>query len=183
MIPEEQIKPANRFLYAQTFLSDKTIRKWQKRAKERCSGKKIMEVPYGNFINWRRSENEIAVFTMYAYADFQIPKSYDCIFDYHAPEQNMYAKFVLSQSICEGWFPVGFIECKHKHLCILTFENDVPSIFHKLIEEEAYNGSSKSNKPLGICDSNILPALLSDRRHQQLLRKKYGDDWHKYYEG
>lgn len=182
MIPEEQTDPASRFLYADTWLSDSTLAKWQHDAIARCKDKKRMEAPYQQFINWRRQENEVALFTSYAYADFRIPKQYDCIFDMHNPENNIRVHFTITQSIWEGWFPVDFIEARHKHLCILQFEEKPPAILFQLPEEEVYQETARSPNALGLCLHATVDALIKHRMHIAALKDRYGDKWEAYYD-
>lgn len=180
MFPEDKCHLANRFLYAETFLSDKTIKKWQKRAIQRCLDKKKMEIPYQQFINWRRQQNEVAVFTSYAYADFSIPKKYNCIFDFSNPEKYTQISYTISQSIWEGWFPVDFIEGGHKHLCILQFDQNPAELFIQLAEEEEYIKNPRIRNPLGLCEYNTLNALIQERIRVAELKELYGDKWEEH---
>jgi len=180
MLKEELCKPSEKFLQAVIVFSDKTIKAWKEETVKRCEDKE-KGIAYEKFLNWTRQENEIAVFTTYAYADFAIPKKFDCIFTNANAEVYVQAKFELTQSIFEGWYPSDFIEHGHKHLCILTFENQIPDIIKKLhYETEKYsNWVWDASKVLGLCQTTDIQSII-DRQLKEIKRKElYGDN--RYY--
>ena len=179
MRKEEDCKQSEKFLQAVMQFSDKTIKAWKAVTKERC---KIKDELYHKFINWERQQNEVAIFTTYAYADFSIPKKFDCIFSYDNPEIFIKINFTLNQSIWEGWFPCDSIENGHKHLCIFTFENIVPDILTKLhLETKKYsNWSWDAKNVLGICQVTDIQSII-DRRHKEIkLKEQYGENWYDF---
>ncbi len=177
MRTQKDINPSERFLQAVMQFSDKTIQLWKSETIRRCKDKDGL---YDKFINWKRQENEVAVFTMYAYADLFVPKTFDCIFFVDNPEVYNQTNFVLTQSIWEGWYPIDNIENEHKHLCILTFENQVPDILAQLhYETEKYSTwTVEGNKILGLCQMADLQSII-DRNHKQVrLKQLHGDNWY-----
>lgn len=105
MRTEEQCIPSERFLFADEYFSDKAVAIWQSECIKRCKDKQKEEA-YERYINWVRKENEIAVFTLYAYADFDIPKKFDIIFYLDNPSEFLKIDYELTQSIHEAWFPL-----------------------------------------------------------------------------
>lgn len=128
MRTEEQCKPNQRFLFSDEYFSDKAIAIWQSECVKRCKAKDKGNA-YEKYVNWTRQENEIAVFTLYAYADFNIPKQFDIIFHLDNPNEFLRIDYELTQSIYEAWFPSNTVEHGHKHLCIFSFDKTLPAIF------------------------------------------------------
>ncbi len=140
MQTETQAEPYERYLFAYGYFSDELIAAYKEKCMTRHEGKPKSEV-YQNFINWVRQENEIAVFTLYAYADLPVPKTFDIIFQIDNPENYVKEEYMLTQSIDHG----------HKHLCILKFNGKIPAIM-KLLDVEL--GQSTLNRNgLGFCSS------------------------------
>ncbi|OQP50880.1 hypothetical protein A4H97_03380 [Niastella yeongjuensis] len=159
MRSEEQCKPLERYLYVDSRWSEAAIEIWQKECIKRLATRE-KDSYYDKFINWKSRENEIAVFTLYAYADFPIPKRFDCIFQIGNPEIYINTEFQLTQSVWEGWFPIGNIDHGHKHLVVLEFVDKVPDIFNSLHLEN--NRSSTVPKPhlaLGLCQFSDLTEI------------------------
>jgi len=158
-----QTLPSERFLQAIMVISDETIAVWKKETIKRCMDKE-KGIAYEQFLNWKRKENEVAVFVTYAYASFDIPKRFDCIFPYTNPSSFIRADFVLTQAIFEASYPIEFIDSGHKYLCILTFENEVPDIFKMLHYEKETRTRWQWNpeKVVGLCQytdiENIIEA-------------------------
>jgi len=181
MQTEKDCKPSEKNLQAIIAFSDKAVKIIKDEIIERCKDKE-KGIAYEKFLNWTRQENEIAVFTSYAYADFSIPKKFDCIFSYDNPEVYIHIKFILTQSIFEGWYPSDFIDHGHKHLCILTFDNQIPDIFGKLhLENKNYLGLTWDiEKVLGLCQMADIQSII-DRQHKQTkLKKLHGDNWYHF---
>lgn len=174
-------KPYNRFLQAIMRFPDKRIAAFKKDVIARCKNKE-KDVTYKSFLNWSRQENEIAVFTTYAYSDLTVPKQFDCIFNYDNPEVYVEAKYTLTHSVWEGWYPISAIESGHKHLCILTFEHQIPDIIKDLHNEtnQHSNWTWDAKKVLGLCQLSDIRSII-DRRHlEQELIALHGDQWHLY---
>jgi hypothetical protein len=160
MLKAELCDPSERFLKAIMIFSDKKIESQKNEIIQICKDKE-KDIAYEKFINWTRQENEVAIFTTYAYADFSIPKEFDCIFNISNPEIYITNKFTLTQSIFEGWIPIDFIDHGHKHLCVLTFENQIPEILNQLhYETENYSTWVINTKEgLGICRLSDLQSI------------------------
>lgn len=166
MRTEEQSKPSQRFLFADEYFSDKAIAIWQNECVKRCKDKE-KGAAYEKYVNWTRKENEIAVFTLYAYADFSIPKKFDIIFHLDDPKEFLKIDYELIQSIHEAWFPLDTVDHGHKHLCIFTFDKSLPHILNTLHkEEEKFSTLAKGQKKLGFCNSKDFDAITKRlRRH------------------
>lgn len=183
MLKEELCKPSEKFLQAIMALSDKTIKACKDETIKRCKNKE-KNVAYEKFLSWTRQENEVAVFTTYAYADLDIPKQFNCIFHYDKPELYNQTNYTLTQSIFEGWYPMNRIDHGHKHLCILTFENSVPEIFNQLHYETKKDSTWAwdAQKILGLCQIADIQSII-DRHHKETeLKKLHGENWYEFYD-
>ena len=179
MQKEVNCKPSERFLQAVMKFSDKTIKAWKSETRRRCKERNEL---YGKFMNWERQENEVAVFTTYAYADLSIPKGFDCIFSYDNPTMYIQTAFVLTQSIWEGWYPIDNIEHGHKHLCILTFENQIPGILDQLhYETGKYSTWTWDDKKvLGLCQMTDIQSIIARQHKKTKLKELHGDNWNDF---
>lgn len=179
MLKEELCKPSERILQAIMVFSDKTIKYWKEETIKRCKEK---SVAYYRFLSWTRKENQVAVFTINAYADFDIPKQFDCIFSYGNAEMYVEAKFELTQSIFEAWYPSDFIDHGHKHLCILTFENEIPEIIKSLhYETEKYsNWPWDDSMILGLCQTADIQSIIDRQKKENKLKELYGESWYDF---
>lgn len=161
--------------------SDKTITEWKEETIQRCMDKG-KDIPYEMFVKWIRQENEVAVFTTYAYADFPIPKHFNCIFNFENPEIYLQTNFVLTQSIWEGWYPIDYIDHGHKHLCILKFENKVPDLLKQLhYETEKYSSWTwDAKKVLGLCQMKDIKSIIERLHEETKLKEIHGKNWHEF---
>jgi len=151
MLPESKSKISQRFLQTDCILGNEAIDIWQRECRSRWTKKEKTEA-YFKFINWKESKNEIALFTLYAYADFKIPKEFSCIFDLRNPEKYCESKIQLSQAIWEGWYPIDCIDHGHKHLAIFKFEDTIPEMILELYKEnQKFLSVPKDSLMLGIC--------------------------------
>jgi len=168
MLKEELCTASERYLLATMIFSDKNSQCMESRSNP-TSQKQRKNIAYEKFIKLERQENEIAVFTSYAYADFSIPKSFDCIFSYSNPEVYVQTKFSLTQSIWEAYYPIDYIDHGHKHLCILTFDSEIPEIFKTLHYETGKYSSWQWNerKVLGLCQINDLQSITENLQEKQ----------------
>lgn len=172
---EEQCEPSQRFLFAEEYFSDKAIAIWQSECIKRCEDKEKGNA-YEKYVNWEQKENEIAIFTLYAYADIEVPKTFDTIFHLDNPKEFLRIHFELTQGIFEAWYPVDKLNHGHKHLCIFSFAKMPPDIFNTL-----HKGKSKFSTPptgqrlLGFCNSMDFDAI-TDRIEKKLKLKKFGGD-------
>jgi hypothetical protein len=177
MHSEEQCKLSERYLYTDAYWSDEAIEIWQKECIKRFAERE-KDSYYYKYINWKRRENEIAVFTMYAYADFTIPKYFDCIFHIDNPDFFLNVGFQLTQSIWEGWAPIGNIEHGHKHLVVLEFIDKVPDIFNTLyLEKNKFSGVPYPHFALGLCQFSDLPEITIRHKKVKSLKERYGETW------
>lgn len=180
MRSEEQCKPSERYLYTDSNWSDAAIEIWQKECIKRFTERE-KDNYYYKYINWKRRENEIAVFTMYSYADFSIPKYFDCIFHIDNPEFFLNVGFKLTQSIWEGWAPIGNIEHGHKHLVVLEFADKVPAIFKNLyLVKNKFSGVPYPHFALGLCQLSDLPEITKRQNKVKSLKERYGKTWWQY---
>ena len=98
MQTEAQCPPTGRFLLADELLTDRAIRFIQAECVRRNRGKEATAA-YQQFTGWVRQANQVALFTLYAYADLAVPKKYDCLFNYNNPAQFVRAACELTYSI------------------------------------------------------------------------------------
>jgi hypothetical protein len=183
MLTEEQCKPSQRFLFAEEYFSDKAIAIWQNECVKRCKDKD-KGAAYENYVNWSRKQNEIAVFTLYAYADFSIPKKFDIIFHLDNPKELLRIDYELIQSIHEAWFPLDTVHHGHKHLCIFSFDKSLPDILNTLHKaEDKFSTSPKGQKKLGFCNSNDFNTIAKRIEKTLGLKKLYGEKWWEYDDG
>ncbi len=134
------------------------------------------------YLDWKKSENEIALFTMYAYADLKIPKEFSCIFDLKNPARMWTCKMTLTQSIWEGWYPIDYIEHGHKHLAIFKFEDKIPEIILELYEVKNKDiNLPESYRTIGICQIKDYQKIKKYLITSEELRKKHGVNWVEFY--
>ncbi|PBQ31912.1 hypothetical protein CNR22_09060 [Sphingobacteriaceae bacterium] len=180
MQTEEKCKTSERYLFADTYFSDEAIEIWKSECVKRCKDKEKGR-PYNNFTKWTRKPNEIAVFTLYAYADLSVPKQFDIIFELDNPSNFRKINFELTQSIYEAWFPTDSLDHGHKHLCIFQFDHMLPEIF-KILNKETKKISDvkKGLKMLGFCNSQDFSEIAARRQDIVRLKQIHGDNWHDF---
>jgi len=153
MQKEEQTEASERYLLGMEYFTNNAIAIWQTECIKRCKNKPKDDV-YHKYVNWVKRENEIAVFTLYAYADFKIPKKFDIIFQIDEPENYVKEEYELTQIVYEAWYPMDGPEHGHKHLCIFKFENRIPAILELLHkQDEKFSTITDEQKQLGFCSS------------------------------
>lgn len=151
MLNEEKCQPQEKYLFTDELFSDESIIIWQNECVERFENREKTK-EYEKFINWKCKNNEVALSTLYAYANLKIPKQFDCIFELRNPSSFIITKFTLIQSIWEGWCPWNSIEHGCKHLCIFEFEDKIPKIVKQLhIMKNKFSDVPKEAVKLGIC--------------------------------
>lgn len=176
--------PANtRYLYADELYTDSALQllqadcirryqKWEKNA------------AYETFVQWKRQASEAVVFTWHAYADLVLPKQLDCIFHVDNPQEHLLVSYTLTQSIISlgGGLPISSVEHGHKHICVLTFEQEVPAMFQLLhrLEGTASTVSLRDAFKLGFCQAADLPAITAAHERITQLRAQYGPHWWKH---
>lgn len=182
MLAESESKISQRFLQTDCRFGKEAIEIWQRESRSRCA-KKEKDEAYFRYLDWNKSENEIALFTYYAYADFEIPKEFSCVFDYRNPERFCESKMKLTQSIWEGWYPVNYIDHGHKHLTIFKFEEEIPSLIFELHQEkQKFSSVPKNSLMLGICQIEDYKTIKKYLLTVNELRKKHGANWYDFYE-
>lgn len=180
MRSEEQCKAHEKYLLADMLLSDEVLNAWQKDTQKRYKHNTQTFAAYQKYMHWKRGINEAAIFTLYAYADFSVPKTFDCIFYIDHPEVHVRTPYVLSQCIWEGWLPVDFVDDGHKHLCIFTFEEGIPDIIRQLPPEIRDYHLRKNTIRLGLCQFADLQAIIDRKTKEAILKAKYGKEWYDY---
>jgi len=177
MLTEAACSSKGRYLVAQEFYSDAAIKIWQHECVQRHKNQpKTTE--YDAYVRWQRQANEIAVFTLYAYADFAIPKQFDCIFHVDNPSKHLLVSFRLTQSILEAWLPLTHINHGHKHLSVFMFGHAVPAIFQVLHEAEGKSSTvSNAQAMLGFCQAADLPAIMAEAKRVAQLKAQFGTSW------
>jgi len=181
MLAESKSRISSRFLQTDCRFGIEAIDIWKRECRSRCAKKEKTEA-YHKYLDWKPIENEVALFSLYAYADLNIPKTFSCIFNYRKPEEHIQTKLTITQSIWEGWFPLNTIDHGHKHLIIANFEKEVPEIIFELHEEkEKFSSVPKESLLLGICQIENHNKIKNYLETVKELRKKYGADWYDYY--
>ena len=137
MLAEKDCPREQRYLFSyirfgSTALSHWKVVCWQK-VQEGLFPKTALTQKY---LDWEASDQEIALFTNYAYADLEIPKSFSCLFDLKNPERMLRTDILLKQSIFEAYYPVNYLDHGHKHLCIFKFQDQLPSLIYEIEEME-----------------------------------------------
>lgn len=181
MLKESDSKITQRFLQTDCRFGTEAIDIWKRECRSRCANKEKTKA-YDKYLNWSPSELEIALFSLYAYADLEIPKTFSCIFDYRNPEINEQTQLTITQSIWECWFPLNTIDHGHKHLIVANFENEIPNLISELHEEkEKFSSVPIGSLVLGICQIEDYEKIKNYLGTVKELRKKYGADWYDYY--
>lgn len=181
MRTEHQCEPSQRYLFSDAYFSDQAIAFCRQECVKRNRNPK--EERYLRFINWKPNTHEIAVFTLYAYADLEIPRKFDVIFRLDDPTVCVRTEYELVQSIYEGWLPSNKIANGHKHLCIFRFDDTLPeilTILHK--EEERTSSAPKGQKLLGFCNSNDFDQIRQSIEKTLELKALHGEKWWEYNE-
>jgi hypothetical protein len=177
MQTEAQCPPNDRFLLADELLTDRAIQFIQAECVRRNRGKEV-KAAYQHFMSWVRQGNQVALFTLYAYADLVVPKKYDCLFNYNDPAQFVRVAYELTHSIWEGWLPLDQVEHGHKHICVLTFPNQVPDIVRPLYQEDGdFTNQSFHKFKVGLCDFTDLDAITHALARRAHLKETYGTTW------
>jgi len=177
-------KRHNRFLQADCRFDNLAIEIWQRECKSRCAKKEKTEA-YFNYINWKPTAKEIALFTLYStYKELSIPNYYDCIFDFNQPNIYNEAKFELTQIIWEAWHPLDKMVSGHKHLAIFKYEGDLPKLISSLhIESNKFSTTPIGSLLIGICKMENYSIIKKRIETIKQLRIKHGPNWGDYFKG
>ncbi|HEX8658284.1 MAG TPA: hypothetical protein VF690_12150 [Hymenobacter sp.] len=177
MRTEAACPPADRYLVAQDSFSDAAVNIWQQECRQRRHGR-AKSAEYEAFVQWKRQPNEIAVFTLYAYADLPVPTAFDCVFRVKDPQDHVLTRFELTQSVWEAWWPFATVAHGHKHLCVFSFAQGVPAMLGLLHQQNSkFSTTPAGQQMLGFCDSRNLPAITEQAEKEARLRAHYGADW------
>lgn len=177
MQTEAECPPNDKFLLADELLTDRAIRFIQAECVRRNRGREATTA-YQQFAGWVRQANQVALFTLYAYADLALPKKYDCLFNYDDPAQFVRVAYELTHSIWEGWLPLDQIEHGHKHICVLTFPDQISDIVHLLYQEDGDFTSQLFHKfKMGLCDFTDFDAITRALTRRAHLKETYGTNW------
>lgn len=108
---------------------------------------------YFEFIDWKKTETEIVVLTMYAYDDISLPKKYNTVFQIDKPNNFVDLDFTITHAVLNGWTGVNQISRGHKHICVIQFDKAVHSIFNLLTHFDPKT-TVHDNIELGFCEKN-----------------------------
>lgn len=172
MRSEENCSQTEQYLFSDTYLSDKAIELSKNAIIKRFADRDKNKF-YQKYVDWKRQENEIIVFTLYAYGDLKLNKEFDCIFNYDNPDEFVFKKFTITQSIYEGWIPTETIDNGHKHLLVFSFENEIPKILFKLHKEETFGDTRpKTYTKLGFCQQIDFKAIADNLKKRNLPKEE-----------
>lgn len=177
---EAQCKPSERYLHAVAYLSDHSIKLWQQNCIRMMAGKG-KDNYYYQFISWQKRENEIALITLYAYAEIKLPIKFDCIFQYDNPEQFVLADYMITQSVFEARLPIGYLEKGCKHICVLEFDNAIPDILKRLhFKQHHLLQLPAQDFAVGLCQYADLEAIIKRHKKVAILKQLYGYEYLNY---
>jgi hypothetical protein len=182
MLSETACPAYARYLYTDEYYTDEALKTFQADCARQHQGRKK-----GNdcerFVTWKRQPNELLIYTGRAYADLIVPKKFNCIFRLASPREYQLVTVELTQSILllGGLHPFNSVEDGHKHLCVLTFEEEVPALFGRLHKEDgSYCTPIENREQLGFCNARDLPAITERLEKVAQLRLQYGREWWKH---
>lgn len=177
----------NSYLFTDELISDEGIEACKKETLKRIEKNESVFFEEKNllnkYLNWKRQPDEVALFSLYAYADLEIPLPFDCLFNIDNPKEYTTSKLIVTQSIFEGFYPADTISCGHKHTLICKFEDGiVPDIIKKLyVSNNKYSDRNYVGRfKLGLCDLRNFDSISKRIYHVKTLREKYGIRWHEY---
>ena len=163
MLSEKDSKPSERYLFSQCYFSDKAINELKENIRGMYKEREKDEF-FLRFDSWQRQQKEILIYTSYAYADIDIPRKFDCLFELQNPENKYVGKCEITQAVLNAWAPINQMCHGHKHLCVMNFENGIPElikILNKVEDLSTYDWRQKSL--LGICDQKDFPFIKEHR--------------------
>lgn len=173
---EAQCPPSAKFLLADALFTARGVRFIQTEFIRRNQGRQATAA-YGEFANWTPQPNQVMLFTWHAYADFALPKQFDCLFKYDDPVQSTSIKCELTHSLWEGWFPLGSVEHGHKHIGVFTFPDQVPDLLHALYREDGNFSDQSLHEPMiGFCNFTDFSAIATDLTRRANLKKAHGSE-------
>lgn len=148
MLAEKDCPREHRFLFTDVRFGSAAISYWKEVCREKQAERLFKHTALTQtYLDWEVSENELALFTNYAYADVKVPKSFSCLFDLKNPERVVKADLILKQAIFEAWYPIDQLDHGHKHLCIFQFQDQIPSLIYEI---EKLEQGVLAQVPIGI---------------------------------
>jgi len=161
---ENNIDPANRYLRILNqipFDIYKDSKSLKRQSYENLTDEKFKRInqEFKSIIKEVHNENVLSVGISYSYANINLPKTYDIIFD-----TRDYTKFWKQKTIVKGAFNYRDIfhpdlwKGHHSH-CIIEVIGDIPEIFNEL---PLNNGGRNTHSGIGICtefDWNIIKKI------------------------
>ena len=145
------------YLFCACSFSDKWVKKIKADLKVFMANRE-KDALYYDFINWKRTPNEIVVWTMHAYEDISLPKHFNVVFQLDNTDNFVEEEYVIKKVIVNDWMATSQISRGHKHIAILEFSNSVPGIFNLLPSADNYI-SSKETVNLGLCDKEHFESI------------------------
>jgi hypothetical protein len=180
MLTEEKSDPSDRFLLAITFISNERIKSVLNNRIRRNATDNESSIACDTYDKWKPLNNEILVYTTYAYADIELPKAFNCVFEYNNPDNYIVSDFKITQAFFDlgGYWPCRRLDHGHKHFCVLTFEHKVPGMFSRL--KELGRGWNNDIDGLGLCDYTCFEQIRQRIKKINALKKLHGSDYWKF---
>jgi hypothetical protein len=158
MLTEVKVDSPNRWFRCQNFLPEDVMRRVKEDVKVFMADRNKDDL-YNELIDWRQRPNEIVVLTMYAYADIELPKRFDTVFEIENPDNFEEVSVQIRYAIFNGYAPVDLISHGHKHILVLEFIDSVPAIFNLLQPFNDKTRMSASEGQLGLCSKSDFQAI------------------------
>jgi hypothetical protein len=132
MIEENKVPINERFLTIDSYFLEETIDEIKAYL---FAGhvRVIYQEGHDKFINWQPNSREIALLSMYAYADFEIPRAFNIIFELNNPDNFIEVDFTITQAIFNGWAAVDSVGHGNKHVIIVRFEAKISDFLNQLM--------------------------------------------------
>lgn len=178
------VKEDQRFLLANIIISDEDLDILKNETLIRYKNRPAsFEKEYlDKYLQWSKQANQIALFTLYTYAELEIPIHFNCLFNFNNPNEFSVSEFIVTQSIFEGFYPINKIERGCKHLLVCEFsENTIPEIINKLSISKYKSSEVPQNQfDLGICNYSDFRLITERINYRKALKEKYGNKWMEY---
>ncbi|RZM24271.1 MAG: hypothetical protein EOO88_23385 [Pedobacter sp.] len=115
------------------------------------------------FLTWQPAHNQLAIWTMYAYADEILPLELDCVFSLPNPINHEFVPLRVEQSIWNGYLPSSDIGMGHKHLLIVELNSEVsfPALLRKTENffDKTFELDELPKSNVGLCRRADFPAI------------------------
>lgn len=169
MYDEKNIEPCHKYLIGLGLVTDDLIKKGCTNNSFYEKQSEAYKSEVESFLNRTKSINEIAIYTSYAYADFNIPRKYDILFDFDNVDDFVEMPFTLEYSlinIAAFFYLNQTIGHGHKHVCILNFEKEVPVILTQLPD---IKGFENIEKRICFCQKSDFEAIKDSLKNKPKL--------------